>query len=373
MIDDERAKKQHHIDPIRSVTASDAAMSAASSKALLACETAPSVGSRFLVRPAPGSASAMDAGDVPMVRPAIVALPESSGACVRVCVCCAVDQHLSSHPSADFFRGYFAASASVATVLARARAFLPQMQVANAELQRTMLAGGQTHVNIEAVDEQRPHIAMDLHLGVFDVQPVGVATAAQLPNVAANTQRYFDSLFQRGHTTTSSSSSSSSSAAAASAAAGSVTSGAMSVDSDIAADPPTVVLRSGAEGIRKYDFEPLPLPPSFAGGSASSSGQRTVTDPSSRVGLVAELGGNSGGAVAMAAESADALDAAEARMGGSDSSSSSSSSSDEDENEDDDDGDGDGDDGIDLALLPPAVRERLLQSLLYQMPPPPTD
>jgi hypothetical protein len=61
--------------------------SASSSKALLACETAPSLGSRFLVRPAPGSASAM--GDVPMVRPAIVALPESSGAYrMSYIVCC---------------------------------------------------------------------------------------------------------------------------------------------------------------------------------------------------------------------------------------------------------------------------------------------
>ena len=60
-------------------------------------------------------------------------------------------------------------------LLARLDAFLPQMRAANATLAAELAAdpSAQKKYSIENVDETAPHIAMDLHCGVFEPQSEG--------------------------------------------------------------------------------------------------------------------------------------------------------------------------------------------------------
>ncbi|BDA44293.1 Uncharacterized protein new4 at N-terminal half [Coccomyxa sp. Obi] len=64
------------------------------------------------------------------------------------------------------------------SVLERVKAFLPSMQQANEQLQHT-LANQPEAVDIETVEEGRPHIEMDLACGVLDLKDERAVSAAE--------------------------------------------------------------------------------------------------------------------------------------------------------------------------------------------------
>lgn len=64
------------------------------------------------------------------------------------------------------------------SVLERVKAFLPSMQQANEQLQHTV-ANEPKDVDIESVEEGRPHIEMDLACGVLDLKDERAVSAAE--------------------------------------------------------------------------------------------------------------------------------------------------------------------------------------------------
>mmetsp|Transcript_9071 Transcript_9071/g.33339 ORF Transcript_9071/g.33339 Transcript_9071/m.33339 type:complete len:192 (-) Transcript_9071:312-887(-) len=65
-------------------------------------------------------------------------------------------------------------------LLARLQEFLPELEAANNKLERQLAQGmPQNEVDVEAIDPDKPHIEMDLGLGIVDLKTEEAVAAAQ--------------------------------------------------------------------------------------------------------------------------------------------------------------------------------------------------